>query len=614
MSNNCPNCGTPITPDARFCRTCGASLHPTRADETPVSPLASTVSLADERTASSTDGLSDDAANSAARASHTQRVDQQEMEEMLRGTPGSRQSGANASIHTSVAPTSQEAFDPERTLIVNPHAQTMPPPGRGAVTSILNSPPTSDFSETVETRRTPQPDFAATMMGDERAPTFDLNATVAGMSPAAPAHFPLTPPSHTQSDNLQPTNFQSANSQSASLDQHNFQPPRQVQPLGAPVAAAPLHNNAHPNAQVAVQPVGKNRSIVPIVAIAAIAVLAVATLAAFLAYRSYFAPNVTPATAPTPSPQPSIDPTTVVGQKLADADAALASGNGERAVALLREAVTLDPNNAEIRRKLGDALLNTGNRAEAIDNYRAATERDPNNTQAWRSLAAAEYDESKFAEAAESYRRYFALAGMDAGNASADEPDRLRYADALRQSGKPDEARIQYERLINSANADINRSARQQLATLTQPNASPTVTPTPARNTNQNNSNQNINQNANQNQQIAMATPTPVAPTPTPAPRVEVDPYDRGLQAWQSGNRAAAVRDFQTAAARGNPDAHYYLGLYYAEGRDPKSLQDAALVAALGHFQNASRGRFGGQAQRYAQTLGAEYDRRRKQR
>jgi TPR repeat protein len=76
-------------------------------------------------------------------------------------------------------------------------------------------------------------------------------------------------------------------------------------------------------------------------------------------------------------------------------------------------------------------------------------------------------------------------------------------------------------------------------------------------------------------------------------------------------NRAAAVAEFRSAAERGNSDASYYLGLSIAEGRDPRALKRAELVAAIVHFGRARRGKFRGQSAAYEEQLGRELDRRR---
>jgi len=103
--------------------------------------------------------------------------------------------------------------------------------------------------------------------------------------------------------------------------------------------------------------------------------------------------------------------------------------------------------------------------------------------------------------------------------------------------------------------------------------------------------------------------------TTSPAPVLSAsERYQRGQQLWESGNRRAALEEFRAAAAGGVADAYYYLGSeYYAEGRDPKSLTDGELRAALNYFLRATAGPHSAQASRSAQLLGREYERRKKQ-
>jgi hypothetical protein len=111
-------------------------------------------------------------------------------------------------------------------------------------------------------------------------------------------------------------------------------------------------------------------------------------------------------------------------------------------------------------------------------------------------------------------------------------------------------------------------------------------------------------------------TPATDQATTAPAPPVlsASDRYQRGLQLWEQGNRRGALEEFRVAAAGGVPDAYYYLGSeYYAEGRDPKSLTDGELKAALNYFLRATGGPHSAQASRSAQLLGREYERRKKQ-
>ncbi|HEX8142980.1 MAG TPA: hypothetical protein VF553_10320 [Pyrinomonadaceae bacterium] len=120
---------------------------------------------------------------------------------------------------------------------------------------------------------------------------------------------------------------------------------------------------------------------------------------------------------------------------------------------------------------------------------------------------------------------------------------------------------------------------------------------------------------------IASASPAPTSettqaalPPPLPPPPVlsASDHYQRGVELWAT-DRRAALEEFR-AAASGVPDAYYYLGSeYYAEGRDPKTLGDGELKAALNFFLRATSGPHSGQASRAAQLLGKEYERRKRQ-
>ena len=97
--------------------------------------------------------------------------------------------------------------------------------------------------------------------------------------------------------------------------------------------------------------------------------------------------------------------------------------------------------------------------------------------------------------------------------------------------------------------------------------------------------------------------------TPTVSP---TEHYQRGIQLWAT-DRRAALEEFR-AAVPSVPDAYYYLGSeYYSDGRDVKSLSDGELRAALNYFTRATSGPHSGQATRYVQALGKEYDRRKKQ-
>ncbi len=112
----------------------------------------------------------------------------------------------------------------------------------------------------------------------------------------------------------------------------------------------------------------------------------------------------------------------------------------------------------------------------------------------------------------------------------------------------------------------------------------------------------------------------PVAPpetrqtTPPSPPALSAgDHYQRGVQMWER-NRRAALAEFRAAAKGGVADAYFYLGSeYYPTGRDPKTLSEGELRAALNYFLRATVGPHSAQASRSAQALGKEYERRKKQ-
>jgi hypothetical protein len=102
--------------------------------------------------------------------------------------------------------------------------------------------------------------------------------------------------------------------------------------------------------------------------------------------------------------------------------------------------------------------------------------------------------------------------------------------------------------------------------------------------------------------------------TPPTTPALSAgDHYQRGVQLWE-GDRRAALEEFRAAAKGGVADAYFYLGTeYYPAGRDPRTLSEGELKAALNYFLRAGGGPHSAQASRAAQALGKEYERRKKQ-
>ena len=317
--------------------------------------------------------------------------------------------------------------------------------------------------------------------------------------------------------------------------------------------------------------------------VAAVALLCVALVAGVLAF---ILSRRSSSTAEDGSSPISIsDQQQLVAEKLSEAETLLASGEFNRAITVLRAAAKLSPNNAEVRMRLGNALERTGARDEAIAEYRAAAESNQANEAAWRALASAQFEEKLYSDAADSYRRLAELTG------ELDEETQLNYAEALRLAGRVDEARVAYQRIYNSASPDVARTARARLAELGPAPAAP------AANTNE--PRPRAEQQKPQEERPAeiasaspLSTPPPlVVPTRTPLP--------------------AATPD--NVVPRVDYDSIYFQAVNIVNGRDPRQIERAELLHALALFQKAALGgTHRGEAQRYADRLGKEYDRRRK--
>lgn len=415
--------------------------------------------------------------------------------------------------------------------------------------------------------------------------------------------------------------------------------PRQVVPLAVAGSATPFNAEGDteadaPAASQAAQasapaspvssaphPAQKSRSHRVWYTMAGVSVgLLLITLAAFWFGVGYFRQRA-PAPTVADAPPPAVNPQQLSEEKRAEAEALLAGGDLDAAIARLREAVAFDASNIGAQRRLGDLLRDNGRRREAVDVYRAILRHDPRDTEAWRSLARVQLDESLYADASESYRQLIALAG----EAGLNDHELLSYAESLRLSGRARDAQGFYQRLAASPVADVANAARQHLSDDASLAPTPSTSPELAR---------AAQEPSNQNR-ASQTSPPPAMPSPTPAPAAAAtspvsgiappappvktenlssgEHFKRGEQLWPS-NRAAALNEFRAAANKGNRDAYYYLGLSIAEGKDPRALHPALLGAAYQYFQNAMRsGRFRSEARRYEQQLGEEVDRRRQQ-
>lgn len=318
---------------------------------------------------------------------------------------------------------------------------------------------------------------------------------------------------------------------------------------------------------------------------AAVALLCVALVAGVLAFVLSRRANSTDTSA---SAQPiSIsDQQQLLDEKLAEAEPLLEAGEFNHAIEVLRAAVKIDPKSVEAHMRLGNALERTGARNEAIAEYRAAVESDPNNISALRALASAQAEEKLYNDAAESYRRLLAASGNN-----FDDETWLAYGDALRLAGRKEEARAVYQKIVTSESAQLGQAAREHLAELGPP---PVVVSTEhPRETRAANE-----PPAPRETEIVTAPPAPLPMTmPTPTPRADIP------TATTVGNSASRV-DY---------DAYYFQAVNIVNGRDPKKVERAELLHALALFQRAALGgTHQAEAQRYADRLGKEYDRRRK--
>ena len=562
MQKTCPSCGADIFPGARFCRRCGAPLRED-AGTGEVSPRAETVPLQKDEAARVTEALAPEDGRPSA---DTTRVSLDEMERILRSQQTDAQNASDSKpAHSAVTrPDVPADRDEEVTITV---------PRRGAPETRSSA---ALDSETVH-------DAEAARDEDDDAPDTRVTVPHDAQDEGELTHVAVNP---------------------YATREHASQTRAGVSDSQADAASIP----ASP------RPTASARRRWPVVVGLCVAAILAASVVTFVAFRLLRRPSLTdlPSQGPT-APTPAPDAAQRFEEKMAEAEALLAQGNMDGAVQSLRDANAIDPSNSRAHRRLGELLLAAGSRREAIEELKAAARNSPDDSSTWRQLAMAQFQEGLYREAAESYKRLFALVGD-----AADPNDLLAYADSLRLSGRAEEARAVYQKLTTNAPPDVSDIARQHLAELAQSQPSPT--PTPHANE-QANVQQHEGETASLTQPTPQATPTPAPrgqPTPTPAPAREAaataeEHYRHGQMLWSS-DRGSALNEFRAAAAGGNYDAHYYLGLSYVEGRNLHTLKRAEVVAALQHFQLAQRGRqFVAESRRYQQQLEKEFDRLRGQ-
>lgn len=282
----------------------------------------------------------------------------------------------------------------------------------------------------------------------------------------------------------------------------------------------------------------------------------------------------------------------------------LSRGDAPRAIELLRLVIASDPKNSQAYLQLGEALEITGNRSAAIAAYTDAVRNAPTLTLPLQRLAAANFAAAKFPEAAANYQ---ALLALPAAKNTVDDTVLLRAAEAYRAAGQIEAARKLLTLLAASKKITATRDlARRTLAeldnlallstappsSLPAPDASPATTP-------------------NTGNAAPNSSPTPDASAVATASLPPAERFRRAIQLW-TRDRTGALPELRAVAAE-VPEANYYLGLSYAEGRDPQELARPELLAALRHFQLARNTQFSQQARRYEEQLAAEYDKRRSQ-
>jgi tetratricopeptide (TPR) repeat protein len=549
MQKSCPSCGAELFPGARFCRRCGTPVRDD-AGTGEVSPRAATVPL-QEAEGRATEGL---AAEQGRPSPETSRVSLSDMERLLRSQHDSTPKAQPNATHSAVT----------RPDVPGDEELTISVPRR--------APDTRDTFAHADSDGNPDPEA-----------THDFEAT----RPARDSH----------------------DEDSRDEELTRVGPTRvatQSEGVGARAATKADGGGVGPSIPT--------RRRWPVVVGVSAGVLVLASLATLAGFRLLRRPSLTdlPSQGPT-APTPAPDAAQRFEEKMVEAEAMLAQGNMEAAVARLREANAVDPSNSRAHRRLAELLLASGARRDAIEELRAAARNAPDDFTVWRQLAMAQFAEGLYRDAADSYRRLLALAGD-----AADPNDLLSYADSLRLSGRADEARAVYQKLTASASPDVADLARQRLGELAQ--YQPTPTPAPHEASQPGAQQPREGESASLTQPGAQPTPQPTPqpqPTPTPAKREQAatpeEHYRRGQMLWSS-NRPDALEEFRASAAGGDFDAHYYLGLSYVEGRSLHSLKRAEVVAALQHFQLAQRGRqFVAESRRYQQQLEKEFDRLRGQ-
>ncbi|HEX8456883.1 MAG TPA: tetratricopeptide repeat protein [Pyrinomonadaceae bacterium] len=594
MTKTCPSCDVLAPSDARYCRHCGAPLKRLGAAgdgaDDSISPIATTVPLSGHNP---TDEIVSHPA-AYANAAHTSEVSREEMRDLLlaRDTGATASDDRNGETHRTGDPASTRAdaqhnyaphdyashnyahedFDPEQTQIT------------------INVRPLTSRNLPADAAAAASASIATTRAASGK-PEFNNAPQQVTLSPADSTHASSSP---------------------------------------TPSAAAPAGQQrpvAQPNERRAFRVwLGAGLAVLSLLVIGCVVAAVWFGARGFRRATETPQPAVAGGEAATTTAPTVADPRELANAKLVEADTLIASGNTNEALARLREAAVLDPSNPEPHRRLARLLLSNDARREAIEELRVVTRLVPADAEAWRSLASAQFAEGLYPDALESYRGL----GDASPSMLARDSVQLAYADTLRLAGRTAQARAVYQRLAeNSSDAQVVAASRRHLG---QPSPTPDGEDTDdAANGTQTADATRTAGASNATRDDATRTPENASATPAPQPATArgesatesnapprasagspSEQYQRGVALW-TVNRAAALAEFRAAAERGNADASYYLGLGIAEGRDPRALRRAELVAALVHFGRARRGRFRAQSVTYEEQLGRELDRRRTQ-
>lgn len=597
MTKTCPSCEILAPPDARYCRHCGTQLKRVgAASGEHISPSASTVPLSEQNT---TDEIvAPHASPSSSTNAHTSEVTHEELDDLLQQPGGARAGEVREAERPSDgqrAPTRDE--------------------GRAGVAPAHY---TEGANYAGDFRADAAPEFSSEDLDPEQTQiTINVRPLTSRNLPADAAAASVAA---TTRANSKPQ-FNAAPQQVTLSPTGSLLPSATTTAGGTmPLPPSPTRPAASPSTESRAFRVWLGMG----VALVSIVLICGAAFAVFwFGSRAWRNAQTPPATASTENTPAASDPKELATAKLTEADALVASGNASEAQARLREAAALDPLNAEPQRRLARLLLASGARREGIEALRVVTRLSPTDAESWRSLASAQYAEGLYEDALESYRGL----GDASPAALARDAVQLAYADALRMSGRTAAARAIYRRLAASPDAEVASASRQQLGEPT-PTATDEETETADAHTAET-ARETAAARAAETGRTADASsalpPPTAAATRTAPPATTTTPdapakastgspseqYQRGVGLWAT-NRAAAVAEFRAASERGNSDASYYLGLSIAEGRDPRALKRADLVAAIVYFGRARRsGKFRAQAVNYEEQLGRELDRRR---